>query len=54
MTKRPARTAEPKPDRDTPVKIDVPFEEAVRRLLQPLDETNASDESDEDSKGDSR
>ena len=43
-----------KPDeltRDTPVKVDLPFDEALRRLVQPR---QATKDEDSESEGDSR
>jgi hypothetical protein len=37
--------------RDTPVKIDLPFDEAARRLVQPRDDQSTSD--DEEASDDS-
>jgi hypothetical protein len=48
--KRPAHKAKPRPDMDEPVKVDEPFDEAVRRLLEPRQATKASDESERDSR----
>jgi hypothetical protein len=38
--------------RDTPVKVDLPFDEALRRLVQPKRQATSDDESD--SEDDSR
>ena len=34
-------------DRDTPVKIDLPFEEAVKRLVRDRDDQATSDDAEE-------
>ena len=50
MSKRKPRDDD-KLTRDTPVKVDLPFDEAARRLVQPRDDQATSD--DEESSDDS-